>query len=64
METADRLTVRATVVVRRIDVAMVVEVHVVRVVAVKRGRPIRAVVTNIVQAAIDVVARTRSRIPD
>ena len=57
------MTVRAIVVVRRIDVAIVVEVQVVRVVAVRRGRPIVAVVTDIVQAAIVVVAITRSRIP-
>ena len=58
------MTVRAIVVVRRIDVAIVVEAQVVRVVAivaVRRGRPIVAVVANIVQTAIVVVAITRSR---
>ena len=55
------MTVRAIVVVRRIDVAIVVEVQVVRVVAVRRGRPIVAVVTDIVQTAIVVVAIPRSR---
>ena len=57
------MTVRAIVVVRRIDVAIVVEVQVVRVVAVRRGRPIVAVVTDIVQAANVAVAIPRSRIP-
>jgi len=61
LEATDRLTVRAIVVVRRIDVAIVVEVQVVRVVAVRRGRPIVAVVTDIVQTAIVVVAIPRSR---
>ena len=46
------MAVRAIVVVRRIDVAIVVEVQVVRVVAV---------VTDIVETAIVVVAITRSR---
>ena len=61
METTDRITVCAIVVVRRIDVAIVVEVQVVRVVAVRRCRPIVAVVSNIVQTSIVVVAITRSR---
>ncbi len=60
-ETTDRLTVRPVVVVRRIDVAIVVEVQVVSVVAVRRTRPIVAVVTNIVEGAIAVVQITRSR---
>ena len=54
------MTVRAIVVVRRIDVAIVVEVQVVRVVAVRRCRPIVAVVADIVQTAVVVVAITRS----
>ena len=49
------------VVVRRSDVAIVVEVQVVRVVTVSRCRPIVAVVTDIVETAIVVVAITRSR---
>ena len=61
METTDRVAVRAIVVVRRIDVAIVVEVQVVRVVIVRRSRPIVAVVANIVETAIIVVAITRSR---
>ena len=54
------MTVRAIVVVRRIDVAIVVEVQVVRVVAVRRCRPIVAVVADIVLTPIVVVAITRS----
>ena len=61
METTDRITVCAIVVVRRIDVAIVVEVQVVRVVTIRRCRPIVTVVANIVEAAIVVVAITRSR---
>ena len=45
----------------RIDVATAVEVQAVRVVAVRRGRPIVAVVTDIVETA---AAITRSRIPN
>ena len=63
LETTDRVAARAIVVVRRIDAAIVAEEQVVRVVAVRRGRPIAAVVTDTVQAAIVVVAITRSRIP-
>ena len=54
---------RATVVGRRKDVAIVAEVQVVRVVAVRRGRPIVAVATDIAETAIVVVAITRNRIP-
>ena len=61
METTDRVAVRAIVVVRRIDVAIVVEVQVVSVVIVRRSRPIVAVASNIVQTSIVVVAITRSR---
>ena len=61
METTDRKAVRAIVVVRQIDVAIVVEVQVVRVVIVRRSRPIVAVVADIVETAIVVVAITRSR---
>ena len=61
METTDRKTVRAIAVVRRIDLAIAVEEQVVRVVAARRGRPIVAVVTDIVETAIVVVAITRSR---
>ena len=55
---------RATVVARRIDVARVVEVHAVRVVAARRGRPIEAVVTDFAETATMAVAITRSRIPN
>lgn len=61
METTDRVAVRAIVVVRRIDVAIVVQVQVVRVVIVRRSRPIVAVASDIVQTAVVVVAITRSR---
>jgi hypothetical protein len=54
------LAIRAIVVVRWIDVAIVVEVQVVRVVTVRRSRPIVAVVADIVETAIVVVAITRS----
>ena len=60
METTDRVAVRAIVVVRRIDIAIVVEVQVVRVVIVRRSRPIVAVVADIVLTPIVVVAITRS----
>ena len=64
METTDRVTVRAIVVVRRIDVAIVVEVQVVRVVIVRRSRPIVAVAADIAETATIAAAITRSRIPD
>ena len=53
------MTVRA-IVVRRIDVAIVVEVQVIRVVIIRRSRPIVAVVADIVETAVIVVATTRS----
>ena len=58
------MAVRAKDVARRTDSATVVEVQVARAVAAsaRRGRPIAAVVTDIVQAAI-AAAITRSRIP-
>lgn len=49
---------------RRMDVAIVVEVQVVRDVAVRRCRPIVAAVSNIAQTSIVAAAKTRSRIPD
>ena len=55
------MAIRAIVVVRWIDVAIVVEVQVVRVVTVRRSRPIVAVVADIVETTIVVVAITRSR---
>ena len=64
METTDRPTAHAIAVVRRIDAAIVVEVQVVRVDAVRRGRPIDTVVTDIIEAATAVAAETRSRIPN
>ena len=50
-------------VVRRIEEAIVAEAQVERAAAVRRGRPIDAAVTDIAQAAIEVVATPRSRIP-
>ena len=58
------MTVRAIEAALRIDAATVVEVQEVRVVTVRRSRPIAADVTNMVETAIVVVAITRSRIPD
>ena len=58
MDTTDRLTERAIVGVRRIDEATVAEAQ-----AVRRSRPIAAVVVE-VENAIAVVATSRSRIPD
>ena len=55
---------RASDVVRRIDEAIVAEVQAERAVIVRRSRQIGAVVTDIVQAAKEEVAMTRSRIPD
>ena len=49
------------VVVRRVDIAIVVEVEVVRVVVIGRTGPPVAVVADIVEAAIVVVQITRSR---
>ena len=67
LETTDRSTARAKAVDRRIDVATVVEVQEVRVVAiaaVRRSRPIVAAVADISETAIADAAITRSRIPD
>ena len=64
METTDRTTVRAIEVARRIDVAIVAEGQAVREVAVRRCRPTVAAAADIVETAIEAVARTRSRIPD
>ena len=61
--TTDRLTDRASVPFRRIDVAIAVEVKDVRAAIVSRSRPIVAAEADIVETAI-VVAITRSRIPD
>ena len=63
METADRLTGRAIVAVRRIDEAIVAEAQVVRDVAVRRGRPIVAVATDTAETANAGGEITRSRIP-
>ena len=57
------MTVRAIAVARR-DFAIVVEEQVVRVVTIRRCRPIGTAETDIVEAAIAVAARTRSRVPD
>lgn len=64
METTDRVAVRAIAVARRRDVAKVVEGQEVRDVIVRRSRPTVAEVADIAQTAVEVVARTRSRIPD
>ena len=58
METTDRKTERARVVERRIDEAIAAEEQVVREVAERRSRPIVAAVTDIVETAIAVVAKT------
>ena len=63
METTDREAVRAIAVVRRNDFAIAVEDQVVRVVAVRRGRPIVADATDNEETAIVSAAITRSRIP-
>ena len=60
------MTVRAIVVARRMDEAIVVEEleeQAVRVVAVRRSRPIAAVVTDKVEGSTVAAAKTRSRIP-
>ena len=57
------MSVCAIAVVRRIDTAIAVEVQEVRVVAVRRSRPIDAAASDKVQAAIGAEAITRSRIP-
>ena len=51
---------------RRQDVARAAAVQdeVVRFAIIRRSRPIVAVVADIAQTAVDVVAITRSRIPD
>ena len=46
------------------DVAIAVEVQEVRVVTVRRSRPIVAVVADIAETAIAEATITRSRIPD
>ena len=64
MKTTDRETVRAIDVVRRTDVAIVVEGQVVRGEAVRRSRPIVAEAADTVETATVAEAKTRSRIPD
>lgn len=64
LETTDRPTVRAIIVVRRIDPAIVAEEQAVRAVTVRRSRPIGAVVADIAETAIIAVAMTRSRVPN
>ena len=44
LETTDRQTERSIVVARRIDAAIVVEKQAVRVLVIRRGRPVAAVV--------------------
>ena len=58
---------RANVVARRTDVTSVFEVfegQAVRVVIVRRSRPIRAELADIVETAKAAFAKTRRRIPD
>ena len=64
MDATDREAVRTIVVVRRRDADIVEEVQAVRVVTVRRSRPIVAGVADIVETARVVDAITRSRIPD
>ena len=58
--TTDSKAVVLVVVVRGVDIRTI-QVQVVRVVTIRRCRPIVTVVANIVEAAIVVVAITRSR---
>ena len=58
------MTERAIVVVRRNDVAIVVEVQEARAVTVRRSRPTAAAVADKAQTAIVEVSITRSRVPD
>ena len=58
------MTARAIVADQRIDAAIVVEAQVVRVVIVRRCRPIVAAVADKVETAIVVAAITRRRVPD
>ena len=64
METTDRAAVRAIVVVRRIDAAIVAQVQAVRVAIVRRSRPIVAAASDIGQTAVAEAATTRSWVPD
>ena len=64
METTDRPTARAIAAARRIDVAIVAEEQVVRVVTARRSRPAVAVEADIAETAIVAVAITRSRVPN
>ena len=58
------MTVPARAVARRTDVAIVADAHAAREVAVRRSRPIVAVVVDIDETANAAAAITRSRIPD
>ena len=64
METTDRVTVRAIVAARRMDVAIAVEEQAEREAANRRSRPIEFVAADNAETAIVAVAITRSRIPD
>ena len=64
LETTDRPTARAIVVVQRTDVAIVIEAVAVRKVAERRRRPITTGVTYCAEIAITAATITRSRIPD
>ena len=64
MEAPDRLPVSPKVAVRRIDPATAEEVQVVRVVAIRRHRPIVAVAANKVQGPVAGEEITGLRIPD
>ena len=63
LETTDRSAACAKAAARRTDVATMAEVQAVRVVTVRRSRPIVAEVAETAETAI-VAARTRSRIPN
>ena len=63
MDTTDRVAARAKVAARQKDVAIVMEEQAARGAIGRRSRPIAAVADSI-ETATDVVAITRTRIPD
>ena len=64
LEAPDRKPVSQIEVARRIDAAIVAEDEAVRIIAIRRNRPIVAVVTDTADAPFAVVAITGRRIPD
>ena len=64
LETTNRVAGHAKVADRRIDGVIAAEDQAVRIVAVRRCRPIAATAADMVENAIVVEAITRSRIPD